>query len=326
MLRRHPGVLLGAWLVANIAAYRLLVRSGWPSGGDAPEELRVDLFDQLAPSVRIAVIALAFVVPVVLVPLWRSLERLARIDSEMVTEAYRWSVSSLRTPTSIAVLAVVILLLTLPAADADLWFLAAIPLLLMLALPFGIFNARLVTSAVGEAWWKPRWPGLQPFAAMALVGAMVIAADLGLAVLEERVPALRPLPSLLAVVITIAGLALEGTILLFRLTPREALARGIEALSWRRLGAIVGAHARLAFAAAFVFAPVAAGALVLWKLLPVHAAWAESRGAELPLLARALAAAGSVLETSGGWIASFVLTVTLLLMVSRVLWSTRATA
>jgi hypothetical protein len=322
-MRDKAGLLLGAWLVANVAIYRLLVGSGWPSGSEAPDQIRVDVFEALSPVLRIAVIGLLFLVPAALVPLWRSVERSTGVDAVTVAAACRWCLQALTRPMSIAIVAGVVVLLLLPALHDTLWFIAIPAIAFLVLLPLAIFDTRVAASAAGGNWWRLRWPGLEPLLALLMLLVLSTVVELAVAAFVSSVPSLAWLGVVVAAILGAVAVTIQGAILLFRLPPPEAIRRARSILAWTRLGPIIAVHARLVFASMFLFAPVVTGALLIWKLLPFHAAWAESRGAELPRLARLLTSVGTAFETSGGWIASFVLGLALFLSVSRILWLTR---
>lgn len=325
-MRDKAGLLLGAWLVANVTIYRLLVKSGWPSGSDAPDQIRVDVFEWVSPVLRIAIIGLLFLVPAALVPIWRFVERSMGVDQVTVAAACRWCIQALTRPVSIAIVAGVVVLLFLPALHDTLWFIAIPAIVFLVLLPLGIFDTRVAASAAGGDWWRLRWPGLGPLLALLMLLVLWMVVELAVAAFVSYVPSLAWLGVVVAAILGAVAVTIQGAILLFRLPLSETIRRARQILAWTRLGPIIAVHARLVFASMFLLAPVVMGALLLWKLLPIHAAWAESRGAELPWLARLLTSVGTAFETSGGWIATFVLGLALLLSVSRILWLTSGSA
>ena len=321
---RKSGFLLGGWLVVNIAAYRLIVQSGWPMGDEVPEALRVDLIDLLAPWAQVLLMIGAFVIPVVLVPAWLALERAMGIDEAMIAAAWRWCVRTLSTPVSVAVIVSVVVLLALPGFHDAGWLIAIPAFAFLLLMPFGVYTPDVAASSDGERWWKPRWPGMQPLLAILLLCAVAVGIDAGMKATAASFPWFTAIAVIVLVAMEVAVVVLLGSILLFRLTPRETLRRASELLSWRRLGLVLAVHARLLVAALFLVTPVVVGMLVLWKVIPFHAAWAESRGAVLPLAARVFTVAANALQTSVMYMAAFVFGLILSLLVSRLLWMTRA--
>ena len=322
-MRIRSGLLLGVWLAANIAAYRLLVSSGWPTGGDTPINKRLDVFNLLPSWAPAAIIALAFVAPVLFVAAWRYLERLTGIDQAAVSSISRWCRRALTRPASIGVILGVVTLLTLPAIDEIFWPAAVAAIAFVLLLPLGVFSAAVAASPIGDGWWRLRWPGARPIGAVLLLLALVYATEAGLTAVSDRLPAVAALTTLLAIAVGLAAVALEGAILLFGLTPAEAIRHARQMLTWQRLGPVIAVHARVLLLSLFVLTPVALGALVLWKVIPFHASWAADRGVELPWSARMLATIGAAFDMSGVYMSAFVLGLPLLMMVSRVLWQTR---
>lgn len=227
--------------------------------------------------------------PVLLIPAWRWLERTAGADETVITCASRWCLQVLLRRPSVAIVATIAVLLALPAVHES-WWLVATPAAAFAALLPVIGLAAAVEAAIDAMAAVVRWS-----AAPAAVASIVIA---------------------------VVAVAVAGLILMFSLTPIETVRRMSDLLSRRRVATVFAVHARVLLVSMFVCAPLAVPNLLLWKLVPSHAAGISEHGDVLPWSARAVVILGGMIETSGVILLPFIFGLLLSLLVSRALWLT----
>lgn len=283
------GTVLGVWWMAHVAVQRVLV-----PGDPLPWWT----------------LAAAFAIPVVAIPLWLAIERALGVDQEAVASAVRWCACVLASPKSIAVMLAVAVLLIVPSFFGGLWFLALPAVVFLAIVPLGIASRSVVTSATGEGWWKPPWPGLAPFTTVAVLVFAFTAVERAVAHVSGRVPLLLAVE----VAFAVAWVALAAVVLLFGATLPQAVA-----MLRRAAAPIVAVHARLAYVVLVLVAPILAGSIYAWTVVPTQAVRAEAAGTTLPWMTRAVVTSVNLLDGTGLLAVAFVLGVMLWLLVGRML-------
>jgi hypothetical protein len=166
------GLAFGAWFIGWAALYSWLVTSDYVGGESFPVEWRRNLAAEAMGVSEEPFMALAFLVPFLLVLAWCSLERILRLDPRgLAGSSLVWTLRNGILP-SLVVSAIAWALDDLLLPHRIYWW--ALPSSLFMGLvPFSILRAEIVSSNRAKRWWRPTWPGLLPIVSVATLWTAV---------------------------------------------------------------------------------------------------------------------------------------------------------